>query len=299
LKRHFPAFSHGAFEKWLRKGEIRLDGKRASASSHLEAGQSLRLPPQLLNAPAAETERPLLPRADWLRARVLFEDDDIVALDKPAGLAVQGGTGLRQNLDDLLMIFSRDGKTKPKLVHRLDRETSGVLLIARSDLAARRLAEAFRERETRKIYWALTLGAPERTAGEVRKALVRRGEKMVCASPGTEGAQAARTLYRVEDSAKGLAAFVIARPLTGRTHQIRVHLAALGAPILGDRLYGRGEADLRPEWGRGLHLHARRLIMPHPRKGTIDVTAPLGEEMKKTWDWLGFDSRLRADFSDA
>jgi len=303
FKRHYPAFSHGQLQKFLRTGQIRVEGKRVESSDRLEAGQAIRIPPQFAPLQKGGGEKKggrknAMPQAEWLRDCVLFEDDDVIALNKPAGLAVQGGTGLKRNLDDLLIIFARDGVTKPKLVHRLDRETSGVLLIARNDFAAARLAASFRERETEKIYWALTMGIPKPKEGRIDAPLVRRGEKTIVTAPADPDSKTASTLYRVVESAKKKIAFVVLWPLTGRTHQLRVHMAHLGTPILGDRLYGN-EIDptlCADEMGDGLHLHARRLVIPHPRRGVIDVTAPLGPEMQKTWDCFQFDSKAETLF---
>ncbi len=231
---------------------------------------------------------------------VLYEDDDVIVLNKPAGLAVQGGTGLKENLDDMLMAFSRDKKTKPKLVHRLDRDTGGVLLIARTDYATAKLAASFRHRDTQKIYWAITDGVPKPRQGRIDVPLVKRGERMEAAeAKEANEAKAAVTLYQVIETARKKIAFVALLPVTGRTHQLRVHLAHLGTPILGDRMYGRAPLEALPqkELGRGLHLHARRIVVPHPRRGVIDVTAPLGAEMKKTWGWFQFDEKTETDFS--
>ncbi len=231
---------------------------------------------------------------------VLYEDDDVIVLNKPAGLAVQGGTGLKENLDDMLMAFSRDKKTKPKLAHRLDRDTGGVLLIARTDYAAAKLTASFRHRDTQKIYWAITDGVPKPRRGRIDVPLVKRGERIeVAEAIDANEAKAAVTLYQVIETARKKIAFVALLPVTGRTHQLRVHLAHLGTPILGDRMYGRGPLEALPqkELGRGLHLHARRIVVPHPRRGLIDVTAPLGAEMKKTWRWFQFDEKAGTDFS--
>lgn len=311
FKRHFPHITHGQLQKWLRKGQIRVDGKRADASNRLTEGQLLRLPPPLLDQPPALTistaphSHPVR-NLEKLKKLVLYEDDDVVVLNKPAGLAVQGGTGLKENLDDSLMIFSIDGKTRPKLVHRLDRDTSGVLLIARNDFAAMRLAASFRLRATQKIYWAATIGVPSPAEGRIDASLLKKGQLMHIAQPDEEDeAKSALTLYQVIESVPKKMAFVALWPLTGRTHQLRVHLASLGTPIWGDPLYAPDPTlpdtpiDLKGlGLGNGLHLHARRLIIPHPRKGTIDVTAPLGTAMHKTWRCLGFPEKAEVSFDD-
>lgn len=300
FKRHFPALTHGQLQKILRKGEIRVDGKRAEASTRLLAGQSIRVPPQIIAPPKAEIEKKSARVISQLKKLVLFEDDDVIVLNKPAGLAVQGGTGLKENLDDMLLNFSTEKNGKPKLVHRLDRDTSGVLLLARTTFAATKLAESFRRRDTQKIYWGLVTGTPLPEQGRIAAPLIKQGEGMVVDQDGSEEAKSATTIYQTVESAKKLASFVAMWPITGRTHQLRVHMAYIGMPILGDKLYG-GEQSLgapEGELGKGLHLHARRLIIPHPRRGTIDVSAPLGPEMRKTWKWFCFDENATNDFTD-
>jgi len=300
FKRHFPALSHGQLQKLLRTGQVRVDGKRAETSTRLAAGQNIRVPPQAIAPPKIQSEKIASRAANDLKKLILYEDDDVIALNKPAGLAVQGGTGLRENLDDMLKSLAR-GQDKPKLVHRLDRDTSGVLLVARTAFAATKLAEAFRRRETQKIYWGLAVGIPKPERGKITAPLIKQGEVMVVDEKDDEEAKSAITIYQTIESAKKLAAFVAMWPLTGRTHQLRVHMQYIGTPLLGDRLYGSDEASSLPanELGKGLHLHARRLIIPHPRRGVIDIVAPLGPNMQKTWKWFGFDEKAEANFNDA
>ncbi len=307
FKRHFPALSHGELQKWLRTGQIRVEGKRVDSSFRLMSGAAIRLPPQLWKNEGL-TRLPVegkpIRHAEKLKKLILFEDSDVVVLNKPPGLAVQGGTGLKENLDDSLMALSADGKTKPKLVHRLDRDTSGVLLIARNDYAAMKLAASFRSRETKKIYWALCKGVPKPEFGEIDAPLVKSGQIMRIATPqdNRDDTKTARTLYNAVERAGKNLSFVVLWPLTGRTHQLRVHMAYIKTPIWDDPLYG----DLKEssenlsfgELGSGLHLHARRLIIPHPRRGVIDVVAPLPPAMRKSWRWLGFDDNDTTDFSE-
>ncbi|MER2519362.1 MAG: RluA family pseudouridine synthase [Bdellovibrionales bacterium] len=311
FKRHHPTLSHSALQKLLRTGQVRVDGKRAESSTRLEAAQKLRVPPQVLTPPPpdpAKVIRRVGREVELLRKMILFEDDDVIALNKPAGLAVQGGTGLKENLDDMLEALAKKGQGKPKLVHRIDRDTSGVLLVARSAFAAMRLTEAFRERETRKIYWGVTVGVPKPPSGKVAAHLIKQGETMRLATEDEikdsrrkdyhGGVKTATTLYQVVDRAAKKASFIAMWPLSGRTHQLRVHMAYVGTPLLGDRLYGADASAGLPldELGSGLHLHARRLVIPHPRRGVIDVTAPLGPEMRKTWDWFHFDPNEETEF---
>ena len=305
FRRHFPSLPHGHLQKMLRKGLVRVGGKRADSSDRLCEGQIIRLPPSLLEGDSprptpVRTGKPVR-NPEKLKSLILYEDDDVVVLNKPAGLAVQGGTGLKENLDDSLMALSRDGVTRPKLVHRLDRDTSGVLMIARNDFAAMKLAASFRARSTQKIYWAATHGVPKTPQGRIDAPLIKHGQLMSVASREEEEndeAKSALTLYQVVESVPPKMAFVALWPLTGRTHQLRVHLAHLGTPIWDDPLYGSRESgELEGlDLGRGLHLHARRLIIPHPRRGVIDVTAPLSVLMRKTWRALGFDEKAEVEF---
>jgi 23S rRNA pseudouridine955/2504/2580 synthase len=302
FRRHFPALTQGQLQKMLRTGQVRVDGKRVEASFRLEAGQDIRVPPQVINPPKDTGEKKSSRDTERLKKLILFEDDDVIVLNKPAGLAVQGGTGLKENLDDMLQGLEVKGQGKPKLVHRLDRDTSGVLVVARTTFAAAKLTEAFRARDTQKIYWGVTLGVPKPPRGRIDAPLVKQGEIMVVAKTDEEEeeAKSAATLYQVVESVKKQAAFVAMWPLTGRTHQLRVHMAMLETPLIGDRLYGRDVESLPVEsLGQGLHLHARRLIIPHPRHGVIDIKAPLGAEMQKTWKWFGFDASADVSFDEA
>ncbi len=299
LKRRFPELTNAMAQKLLRTGQIRVDGKRCAASDRLTTGQSVRLPPFLANPPkVSETETASRrPYAPDLKDLILYEDDDVVAINKPHGLAAQGGTGLKESVDDALMQLSRDGKTKPKLAHRLDRDTCGVLLLARTPYAAAKLGEAFRGRDARKTYLAVVLGIPSPPDGRIEAALAKQGEKMIVVEDDDERAQPATTGYHVIDTAMGKAALVELSPVTGKTHQLRVHMAHLGTPILGDRVYCDRKLVAMsglPEdkMGKCLHLLARRIIVPHPRKGTLNISSPPSAAMAKTLQTLGFTKHL-------
>ena len=301
FRRHFPAVTHGQLQRLLRTGQVRVDGKRAEASARLQVGQSIRVPPLAIAAPKIQEKQKSARAENDLKKMILFEDEDVIVFNKPAGLAAQGGSGIRENLDDMLAAMPHRKHGKPKLVHRLDRDTSGVMLVAKSPSAAAKLSEAFRQRETQKIYWALVTGIPVPKHGRIDAPLVKKGEIMTVDEKGDEEAKSAITIYQTVESMKELSAFVALWPVTGRTHQLRVHMAYLGHPIYGDPLYGEGKILAAPAGtlGKGLHLHARRLIIPHPRRGVIDVTAPLGVEMRKTWKWFGFDENDDANFDEA
>lgn len=306
FKRHFPALGHIQVQKLLRTGQVRVDGKRVDASDRLFAGQQIRIPPlpdappPALDGAKVRKSKPAFSEEEGeaLRRRVLYRDADVIVLDKPAGLATQGGTNQPKNLDAMLDALTFDAPVRPKLVHRLDKDTSGCIVLARSAGAASKLTAAFRSRDARKIYWACTVGVPNPHQGRIDLAVAKeagtRGERM--AVDEEEGVHAV-TYYTVVEHAHRRAAFVALWPRTGRTHQLRVHMAAIGTPILGDGKYAGQGAFLEGgvEVPRQLHLHARRIVMPHPRGGTIDVTAPLPAHMKPAWEYFGFDARLKAD----
>jgi 23S rRNA pseudouridine955/2504/2580 synthase len=293
FKRHFPTLGHGRLEKLLRTGQVRIDGKRAHAGDRVSAGQIIRVPPlgaETAKPPAARPEPAIRESdAEAIRGAILYQDDDVIALNKPAGLAVQGGTGTSHHLDGLLDALRFEAKERPRLVHRLDKDTSGVLLLARNAASAGKLAAAFRAKTTRKTYWAVVVGVPRPHRGRIDLALAklpgRAGEKM---APDEDG-QSAVTYYSVVEHAGTKAAFLALMPVTGRTHQLRAHCAAIGTPILGDGKYGGAGAQLAGVPGeRSLHLHARSIVLPHPRRGSLSIVAPLPPHMKATWAFFGF-----------
>lgn len=296
FKRHFPALGHGRLEKLLRTGQIRLDGKRAKAGDRVGAGQVVRVPPLGETPDRGEQRQPRRLRAAddrWamtLQKSVLYKDDDVLVIDKPAGLAVQGGSGLSTSVDDLLDALQFDAEERPRLVHRLDRDTSGVLALARNAKAARHLTEAFRHKDARKIYWAVVVGVPEVRGGRIDAPLQKAGGKGAERVHVDEEGRRAVTEFAVIEKAGKKAAWLALMPVTGRTHQLRAHCVALGTPILGDGKYAGAAAFLSKEnLPRQLHLHARRLRLPHPAgRGWIDVTAPLPEHMRRTWTFFGF-----------
>ncbi len=293
FKRRFPGVTHGRLERLLRTGQVRVDGARVKAGARLSPGQRVRVPP-LGEAPPARTPvRPPVSAADAKRLcdAVLYRDDGIIAIDKPAGLAVQGGSGTHRHIDAMLDALRFDAAERPRLVHRLDRDTSGVLVLARSAAVAARLSAAFRGREVRKLYWALVVGRPERDHGRIALALAKtpgaRGERV---SGGKTG-KPAETSYRVVDTVGDRAAWLALAPRTGRTHQLRVHCVALGTPIAGDGKYGGAGAFLQGVGiARKLHLHARAIVLPRPGRPDLRIVAPLPGHMRETWQTLGFDA---------
>ncbi|MGR3434977.1 MAG: RluA family pseudouridine synthase [Shimia sp.] len=308
LRRWFPQLSQGRIEKMCRKGELRLDGGRVKAATRVAAGQVVRVPPMPdAPGPAPERDRVSERDAEMIRAAVIYRDAHVIALNKPPGLASQGGSGQVRHVDGLAVALAEGGEA-PRLVHRLDKDTSGVLLLGRTRAAAAALAEAFRHRATRKVYWAAVAGVPKPLHGEVRYGLVKAGgeaEKMRPVDPNalheTPGAKRALTEYRVIEPLARRAAWVAMQPITGRTHQLRAHMGAIGHPIVGDGKYGgSGQENLGDGWGaqlggevsRKLHLHARSLTLEHPMTGaTLHLVAPLPDHMRRTWDGFGWDDR--------
>lgn len=295
FRHRFPQVGHGRLEKLLRTGQIRVDGKRAKAGQRLGPGQTVRVPPlpddAETRAPPARPAPPTEAEATAVRDLVLYRDDMVIALDKPAGWAVQGGPKTGRHLDGLLDALRFGASERPRLVHRLDRDTSGVLVLARTAAAARALTASFRSKDAQKEYWAAVVGVPHPERGRLDLPLEKcpgpRGE-MVRA--GTDGGKPATTLYAMVDRAGSRAAWLAMWPLTGRTHQLRVHAVALGVPILGDRKYG-GSGAMLPgaEVDPRMHLHARRLVVPRPGGGVLDIVAPLPRAMAETWAYFGFD----------
>jgi len=302
FKRHYPGLGHGRLEKLLRTGQVRVDGKRARASDRVEPGQAIRVP-MLNDLSPPSRPAPMRPRpADhaMLREAILHRDEALIVLNKPPGLAVQGGTATERHLDGLLDELRFGSGERPRLVHRLDKDTSGILVIARTAAAAVFLTRAFREKETRKIYWAVVVGLPRLRQGRIDLALAKspgRGGERVRA--GTEEGRHAITYYRVIDSAGNQASWLALMPVTGRTHQLRAHCAAIDTPILGDGKYGAAAAHLAGLPGsRCLHLHARSLSIPHPLGGRLEMTAPLPPHMRRTWEFFGFAREAEDPFAD-
>ncbi|MBP0492000.1 RluA family pseudouridine synthase [Pararoseomonas indoligenes] len=293
FRRHHPQLTQGALQKMLRTGQIKVDGKRAETNTRLLPGQEIRVPP-MPDTPAPMPDRPAVSERDaaMLERMVIYRDDSVIALDKPHGLPVQGGPNIARHLDGMLDALRFGAEDRPRLVHRLDRDTSGVLLLARSPGAAAKLAAAFRGRDAQKTYWALVVGRPHPLAGRINMPLAKqggpRGERMGPAEEGEDGAHAI-TDFRVVDNARKHVSWLEMQPHTGRTHQLRVHAAsALKTPILGDGKYGGAAAHLEG-MSDLLHLHARSIELPHPEGGTLSVSAPLPPHMNESFEFLGFD----------
>lgn len=297
LRNQFPGLKQGKLEKLLRKGQIRLDGSRAKSGDRVEAGQDVRLPPDIDGNPIQEsrpkTIDPDVARelSSTLKDSILHMDDEVIALNKPAGVAVQGGSGTHLHIDGVLDWLKMGAKDRPRLVHRLDRDTSGVMLLARTRASAAQLTKAFQSRDTQKIYWAITVGVPSEKQGMIDAPLAKLpGHRGELVQINENMGKPAKTLFRTIDNAGKDAAWLELQPLTGRTHQIRVHCQAIGVPVVGDPKYGVRDAGIL-ELGidNQLHLHARSLTIETGNGKNLSVTAPLPDHMLRTFKSLGFD----------
>jgi 23S rRNA pseudouridine955/2504/2580 synthase len=284
----------GHLQKLLRSGQIRVDSGRAETNTRLVTGQLVRIPP-ISAAPEKAEGETNQKEAAYLRSLILYEDDDIFVFNKPHGLASQGGSGTKRHMDGLLKNLPNKKGEAPKLVHRLDRDTSGCLIVAKTKAAATHFGAVFSTRQARKIYWAVLWGVPTPRQGSISCFLTKQattdGEQMVVVKQGVQGAQHSMTYYSTTDAAATRFSWVTLKPVTGRTHQLRVHMAELGHPILGDPRYFNIANWAPPEdipWQ--LHLHARRITIPMPKGGTLDISAPLPPHMQTTFDLLGFDA---------
>lgn len=302
FKTHYPGLGFGPLQKLVRTGQVRVDGGRAKTDTRLQPGQVVRVPPLAVDHKSSgpTTMRTMRDRDDGevLSQMLIYEDPKVFVFNKPAGLAVQGGSGVNRHVDGMLEAWRNKKGEKPRLVHRLDRETSGVLVVARTRLAANRLAASFRARETKKIYWALVKGVPKKREGRVSTWIVREqtpdGDRMRVARHGEADADHAISTYRIVEQAGMTLSWLHLEPFTGRMHQLRVHAAHLGCPIIGDPKYFEADQNWELPGGmqKRLHLHARRIVMPHPDGGRIDVTAELPPHMQQSWNLLGFNEAL-------
>ena len=301
FKSHFPGLGFGHLQKMLRSGQIRVDGGRVKADTRVEPGQVVRIPALEVDKKkdGLLTARTMRDQddGDVLAKMLIYEDSNVFIFNKPTGLAVQGGSGIVRHLDDMLEAWRNKKGEKPRLVHRLDRDTSGVLVVARTRFSAMKLAEAFRARETKKTYWALVKGAPPKHEDKISTWLIKEqapdGDRMRAAKHGEKGADHAVSYYRVLEHAAQTMTWLEMEPYTGRTHQLRVHAAYIGCPIIGDSKYFEHETSWEFPGGlqNKLHLHARRIVIPHPDHGMIDVTAPIPPHMRQSWNLIGFDDK--------
>jgi 23S rRNA pseudouridine955/2504/2580 synthase len=298
LEARFPGLSFSHIQRIVRKGELRVNGKRVDSKDRLQVGQVVRIPPlrfDLAKPRSPATVADEKTRA-FLKSITLYEDADLMVLNKPMGLAVQGGSGTTRHLDGMLEVLrepGRDGQ-RPRLVHRLDKDTAGCLLVAKSRFAAAALAKTFRSRAARKIYWALVAGVPKPKQGRISTFLAKQEREdesfMRIAKHGDEGASHAVTYYAVVETSAQTLAWLSLKPVTGRTHQLRAHMAHIGHPIVGDpKYFSKENWELPGGIQNRLHLLARRIVVPHPRGGVVDVTAPLPPHMEQSWNLLGLD----------
>jgi 23S rRNA pseudouridine955/2504/2580 synthase len=302
----FPGLSFSHIQRVIRKGEVRVNGKRTQPKNRLEAGETVRIPPLRLDQPklrAPGSEADEKTRA-FLKSITLYEDADVLVFNKPMGLAVQGGSGTTRHLDGMLEVLRDAHGQRPRLVHRLDKDTAGCLLVAKTRFAASALAKTFRSRSARKVYWALVAGVPKVPQGRISTFLAKEERDdesfMRIAQHGDKGASHAVTYYAVVDTSGPLLSWISLKPVTGRTHQLRAHMDHIGHPIVGDpKYFARENWELPGGMQNKLHLLARRIAVPHPRGGVIDVTAPLPPHMQQSWNLLGHDAKRYDPIVDA
>jgi 23S rRNA pseudouridine955/2504/2580 synthase len=295
----FPGLSFSHIQRIIRKGEVRVDGKRAEPKARLQAGQTVRVPPLKIEQPKPRENAPQDQKdRAFLKSITLYEDDDVMVLNKPIGLAVQGGSGTTRHIDGMLGALQGSGRDaqRPRLVHRIDKDTAGCLLVAKTRFAAAALAKTFRSRSARKIYWALVVGVPRPKQGRISTYLAKQEREedsfMRIAAHGEEGASHAVTYYAVVETCAQRLAWVSLKPVTGRTHQLRAHMAHIEHPIVGDpKYFSKENWELPGGIQDKLHLLARRIAVPHPRGGVIDVSAPLPPHMQQSWNLLGLDAK--------
>lgn len=301
----FPGLSFSHIQRIIRKGEVRVNGKRTQPKARLEAGQAVRIPPLKVEAPPPRDDAPPAQKdRAFLKSITLYEDADVMVLNKPMGLAVQGGSGTTRHIDGMLGALRGPDAQRPRLVHRLDKDTAGCLLVAKTRFAAAALAKTFRSRSARKIYWALVAGVPKPAQGRISTYLakqeVEEDSYMRIAKHGEKDAVHAVTYYAVVEPAAHKFAWISLKPVTGRTHQLRAHMAHVGNPIVGDPKYFNIENWEFPGGVQNkLHLLARRIAVPHPRGGIIDVSAPLPPHMEQSWNLLGFDAKRYDSIEEA
>ncbi len=306
LEARFPGLSFSHIQRVIRRGELRVNGKRTRPKNRLEAGQSLRIPPLRLDQPKPRALGNAVDEKtrDFLKSITLYEDADVIVFNKPMGLAVQGGSGTTRHLDGMLEVLRDAHGQRPRLVHRLDKDTAGCLLVAKTRFAAAALANTFRSRSARKVYWALVAGVPKVQQGRISTFLAKEERDdqsfMRIARHGEKGASHAATYYAVVETSGPLLAWLSLKPVTGRTHQLRAHMNHIGHPIVGDPKYFALENwELPGGMQDRLHLLARRIAVPHPRGGAIDVTAPLPQHMAQSWNLLGLDAKRYDPIEDA
>ncbi|OPB31482.1 RluA family pseudouridine synthase [Bartonella sp. AR 15-3] len=299
FKVYYPDVGFGYLQKLLRSGQIRVDGRRVKNDVRLVVGQSIRVPPFLIDK---EDSAPVFNKIIFgqedeviLKDMLLYEDSKIFVFNKPAGLAVQGGSGLTRHVDSMLEVWRNKKGEKPRLVHRIDRETSGVLVVARSRGAAQALTAAFRTRETKKTYWALVRGVPRKKQDKISTWMVReiteQGDKVRVCERRQADSNHAVSYYRVLDTRGKALSWLEMEPYTGRTHQLRVHAAYMKHPIIGDSKYFFPDSNWALPGGmqNRLHLHARRIRIPHPSGGILDITAPLPPHMLQSFNLFAFN----------
>ena len=292
FKHHYPDISHALLEKLLRKKNIRVNNVKASANTRLLTGDVVRIPPLKTQTEKPKTKQ--LSKADisLMEKMVLYKDKDILVLNKPAGLAVQGGSKTVHHVDGMLDALRFDYDEKPHLVHRLDKETSGILVIARTAQSAKYLSNLFKTKDIRKTYWALVAGLPNPEKGKIEAPLIQKRTGKNFDTRGIdENGHPAVSLYQVQDHLADKISWLQMSPLTGRTHQLRIHAAqVLKTPIIGDDRYGT-KTEIEKKLPSKMFLHARAITIPILNKKSLVVEAPLPEHFQQAFQQFGFSEK--------
>ena len=297
FNRYYPNLKNGMLQRLLRAKNIRVNMTKATTNQRLKGGDVVRIPPLDIDPKPKEQRTVSATDTAFIQSLIIYKDNDVIVLNKPAGIAVQGGSKTTRHIDGMLDALKFDSNERPKLVHRLDKETSGVLVIARCASVAAKLTKAFATHTARKVYWAVVVGRPKLVSGKIDAPLV----KAPCHDGGEqvrvdfENGRRAVSLYRIADHLGKKVSWLELSPLTGRTHQLRVHCGVLNTPILGDYKYDPEQAEILPEGHTKMHLHARFISLPHPNGGMLTVNAPLPKHMKETFDFFGFDENDASD----
>lgn len=282
--KYYPDLPLSRLQKLLRTKQIKVDGKKVEASLKLQAGWEIRIPP-LEDKPQEKNKDFVSDKnAELIQSMVIYKDNNIIVLNKPSGLAVQGGTNTFHHIDAWLPALKYEKEEAPKLVHRIDKDTSGLLVLARDRKNAEILTKAFREHNLQKTYLALVRGCPKKMSGEIKAPLEKIGEKSVVASEGKK----ALTDYKVLDNVGDKFALIEAKPLTGRTHQIRAHLEYIGTPIVGDDKYFGEVKEKVSDITDKLYLHSYKIDLSSIYKG-MKIKAELPKHFTEALETLGLE----------
>ena len=281
--KYYPDLPLSRLQKLLRTKQVKVDGKKCETATRLISGQEIRVPP-LQDDIMTDNKTSVSKRdAEFVRSLVIYKDENIIVLNKPSGLAVQGGTNTKRHIDGMLSALCFENDEAPKLVHRIDKDTSGILLLARNRKYAELLTKAFKNKEIKKTYLAVVQGCPKQKKMIIDAPLLKQGERMVVAADG----QKALSEMRVLDNAGDRFALVELSPQTGRTHQLRAHMKYIGNPIVGDDRYFIERKAKINDIADKLYLHAYKIDLTDIYKKLV-ITAEIPEYFKQVFDSFGW-----------